>query len=182
MIFTRTARILGPALASLVVFAGGASEAHAWGGLGINDLVMTSTYATFHSCAVDFSHMASSSGDSVACRGSWMFDLSALGLFFATVVVIVRMRLRAEVNRLDLARRYIDQGIEPPVSLFPSAARSDLRRGVILLFAGLGLLATGQVGGNLGPVGMIPGFIGLGYLASYALSQRLSSRSNEKQQ
>lgn len=182
MIVTRTARILGPALALMVVFAGGASEAHAWGGLGINELVMTSTYSTLHSCIADFSHMASSSGGSSECGGSWLFDLSALGLFFATVVVIVRMRLRAEVNRLDLARRYIDQGIEPPVSLFPSAARSDLRRGVILLFAGLGLLAAGQAGGSLGPVGMIPGFIGLGYLASYALSQRLSSRSNEKQQ
>ncbi len=182
MIVTRTARLFGPALALLVAFAGGASMAHAWGGLGINDLVMSSTYSTFHSCATGFSHMAGSSGASAACGGSWMFDLLALGLFFATVVVIVRMRLRAEVNRLDLARRYIDQGIEPPVSLFPSAARSDLRRGVILLFAGLGLLVTGQGGGNLGPVGLIPGFIGLGYLASYALSQRLSSRKNETSQ
>ena len=50
------------------------------------------------------------------------------------------------------------------------------------LFAGLGLLVTGQGGGNLGPVGLIPGFIGLGYLASYALSQRLSSRKNETSQ
>ena len=182
MIIARTARFLGPAAALLVVFAGGASEAHAWGGLGINDLVMTSTYSAFHSCAADFSHMASSSGESGSCGGSWTFDLFALGLFFTTVVVIMRMRLRAEVNRLDLARRYIDQGIEPPVSLFPSAARSDLRRGIILIFAGLGLLVTGLGGGNLGPVGMIPGFIGLGYLASYALSQRLSSRSNETQQ
>ncbi len=175
----RTARFLGPVAALLLISLGGASEAHAWTGLGIDDLVVTSMHSTLNSCVTGFSVLGGSAGGGEACPGSWAFDLLALGFIFSTVVVIVRMRLRAEGNRLELARRFIERGMEPPGSLFPSAARADLRRGVILLFAGLGFLVTDYGGGDHGPVGLIPGFIGLGYLVSYALSQRLSVRKSE---
>ncbi len=178
---TRIARYFGPVAALLFVSLGGASEAHAWTGIGINDLVVTSMHSTLNSCVTNFSGLSSSAGGGQACGGSWAFDLLALGLIFSTVVVIVRMRLRAEGNRLELARRFIERGIEPPASLFPSAARADLRRGVILLFAGIGLLVTDYGGGDHGPVGLIPGFIGLGYLVSYALSQRFSARKSESE-
>jgi len=144
--------------------------------------MMAMTYSRLHSCVAGFSEMATSSGGGAECAGSWVFDLLALGLFFTTVVVIMRMRHRAEGTRLELARQFVEQGIEPPGSLFPSAARADLRRGVILIFAGAGLLATGYGGSSLGPVGLIPGFIGLGYLVSYLLSQRLLVRSDKANQ
>lgn len=178
----RIARVSLPALALVVAYVGGVAEAHAaWGGLSAENLVTSVAHTTFHHCVSDVSLFggvfASPMAEGVSCQSSWLFDLGALGLFFTTVVVIMRMRLRAEENRLDLARRYVEQGIEPPGNLFPSAARSDLRRGVVLIFAGLGLLATAGGGGQLGPVGLIPGFIGLGYIVSYALSQRLGRKS-----
>ena len=106
------------------------------------------------------------------CGGSLAFDFGALALIFATVVIVVRMRLVAESRRLELARRYLEQGREPPLELFPSAAQSDLRRGVILIAAGVGLLVTGAISEGPGVVGLVPGFVGLGYLVSYGLARR----------
>lgn len=176
----RIARVSIPALTLVGAYVGGIAEAHAWGGLHAEHLAFSVAQSTFQ-CVSEVSLFggvfAGPTAVGASCQSSWLFDLGALGLFFTTVVVIMRMRLRAEENRLDLARRYVEQGIEPPSNLFPSAARSDLRRGVVLIFAGLGLLAAAGGGGQLGPVGLIPGFIGLGYVVSYALSQRLGRKS-----
>ena len=80
---------------------------------------------------------------------------------------------------LELARKYIEKGMNPPPALFPSAAGNDLRRGIVLVFTGLGLLCASLVASGwshgvqgLGPAGLIPGFIGLGYLVSYACAVR----------
>lgn len=111
--------------------------------------------------------------------GSLLLDISFLALLVIAVIAVVRLRQRTEQNRLELARQYIEKGMEPPQSLFPSAAGNDLRRGIVLVFTGLGLLCASLVASGwshgvqgLGPAGLIPGFIGLGYLVSYAFAVR----------
>ncbi|MCA9695448.1 MAG: hypothetical protein KC636_38070 [Myxococcales bacterium] len=116
-----------------------------------------------------------------ACGGSLLLDLAFLGMLVITVIVVVRIRHRTEERRLELVRGYIERGMEPPVSLFPSSARVDLRRGIVLMATGLGMLAASMVAheataiASFGPAGLIPGFIGLGYLVSYTVS-RLTAR------
>ncbi len=114
-----------------------------------------------------------------SCGGSVILDVAFLVLLVIAVITVVAIRQRSEQHRLELARRYLEQGINPPGSLFPTAATNDLRRGIILVCAGLGCLcATFAASGwspaaqSLGPVGFIPGFIGLGYLISYACAKR----------
>lgn len=111
--------------------------------------------------------------------GSLVLDVAFLSLLVVGVIAVVRIRQRSEQNRLDLARQYIERGMEPPATLFPSAAGNDLRRGIVLMFSGVGLLvasllASGWSAGvqGLGSAGLIPGFIGLGYLVSYACAMR----------
>lgn len=115
------------------------------------------------------------------CPGSasLVLDIAFLSLLVIGVIAVVRIRQRSEQNRLDLARQYIERGMEPPATLFPSAAGNDLRRGIVLMFTGVGLLiaslvASGWSAGiqGLGSAGLIPGFIGLGYLVSYACAMR----------
>lgn len=116
-----------------------------------------------------------------ACNsgGSLLLDIAFLALLVIAVIAVVRIRQHTEQNRLELARQYIEKGMEPPQSLFPSAAGNDLRRGIVLVFTGLGLLCASLVASGwshgvqgLGPAGLIPGFIGLGYLVSYACAMR----------
>lgn len=111
--------------------------------------------------------------------GSLVLDVAFLSLLVIGVIAVVRIRQRSEQNRLDLARQYIERGMQPPATLFPSAAGNDLRRGIVLVFSGVGLLiaslvASGWSAGvqGLGSAGLIPGFIGLGYLVSYACAMR----------
>lgn len=111
--------------------------------------------------------------------GSLVLDIAFLALLVIGVIAVVRIRQRSEQNRLDLARQYIERGMEPPPTLFPSAAGNDLRRGIVLMFSGVGLLVASLVASGwsagvqgLGSAGLIPGFIGLGYLVSYACAMR----------
>ena len=111
--------------------------------------------------------------------GSLVLDVAFLSLLVVGVIAVVRIRQRSEQNRLDLARQYIEKGMEPPPTLFPSAAGNDLRRGIVLMFSGVGLLVASLVASGwsagiqgLGSAGLIPGFIGLGYLVSYACAMR----------
>ena len=71
-----------------------------------------------------------------------------------------------------LTRYLIEQGMEPPAELFPTSAQGDLRRGIVLVFSGLGLLGASISMPGLGPAGLIPGFVGLGYLVSYVCATR----------
>jgi hypothetical protein len=127
--------------------------------------------------------------DRVQAAGAWIevqvggdvpsHDASSRGLgvvvlALAALVVIAlgRMRLSAEHKRLDLARRLIEQGIEPPQDLLAAPARNDLRRGLVLGFAGLGLVIAGMLLGDRGLAagGLVPAFIGGGYLVSFRLA------------
>jgi hypothetical protein len=97
------------------------------------------------------------------------FDLAFLGVVALIVISAIRFRHATTRKRLDLARRMVEKGIEPPPELLGSNTGSDLRRGVVLVFTGVGLLVASLVGGSegLSPAGLIPGFIGVGYLVSH---------------
>ncbi len=104
-------------------------------------------------------------------------DLRGVGFAFLGLVALVaiamgRMRLATEQRRLDVARRLVEQGFEPPDGLFTAPARRDLRKGIVLIFAGLGLVVAGMMLGDRGMAagGLIPAFIGIGYLVSHRLA------------
>ena len=109
-----------------------------------------------------------------APRGLPILGLGLLGLAAVVMLALGRMRLANEHKRLDVAQRLIEQGIEPPASLLANPARNDLRKGIVLVFAGGGLLAAGLVSGDRGMAAgaLVPEFIGAGYLVSYWLAAR----------
>lgn len=177
-------------------FLGLSAEAHAalptlaldleWSGLHLSELV-SGVASSIRGCLTDAGLLGSFWGgvdpsrSPGACNngGSLVLDIAFLSLLVIGVIAVVRIRQRTEQNRLELARKYIEKGMNPPPALFPSAAGNDLRRGIVLVFTGLGLLCASLVAGGwshgvqgLGPAGLIPGFIGLGYLVSYACAVR----------
>lgn len=107
-------------------------------------------------------------------RGLPVLGLGLLGLAAVVVLALGRMRLANEHKRLDVAQKLIEQGMEPPASLLANPARNDLRKGVVLLFAGGGLLAAGLLTADRGMAAgaLVPEFIGAGYLVSYWLAAR----------
>ena len=113
-------------------------------------------------------------GHGAAPRGLPILGLGLLGLAAVVVLALGRMRLANEHKRLDVAQRLIEQGVEPPASLLANPVRNDLRKGIVLLFAGGGLLAAGLLTGDRGMAAgaLVPEFIGAGYLVSYWLAAR----------
>ncbi len=146
------------------------------GGLRIDELVEGAALAT-RGCMTRIGSLwwggtpSADVGGSV-CASAVVVDVAFLALLVIAVIAVVRIRQRGEDNRLELARRFIEQGMEPPAELFPSSAQGDLRRGIVLVFSGLGLLGASLGMPGLGPTGLIPGFVGLGYLVSYACASR----------
>ena len=188
--------VMTAAAAATLTFLGFTTEAHAafptlaldleWSGLHISDLV-SGVAGSIRGCLTDAGLLGSFWGGvdpsrtPGACNsnGSLVLDIAFLSLLVIGVIAVVRIRQRTEQNRLELARKYIEKGMNPPPALFPSAAGHDLRRGIVLVFTGLGLLCASLVASGwshgvqgLGPAGLIPGFIGLGYLVSYACAVR----------
>lgn len=109
-----------------------------------------------------------------ACGGFRAFDLAFLGVVALIVISAIRFRHASTRRRLELARRMVEKGIEPPADLLGSNTGSDLRRGLVLVCTGVGLLAASLLGGgeSLSPAGLIPGFIGIGYLISHRFAVR----------
>ncbi len=184
------------AVAATLTVLGLSTEAHAamptlaldleWSGLHLSELV-SGVAGSIRGCLTDAGLLGSFWGgvdpsrSPGACNsgGSLVLDIAFLSLLVIGVIAVVRIRQRTEQNRLELARKYIEKGMNPPPALFPSAAGNDLRRGIVLVFTGLGLLCASLVASGwshgvqgLGPAGLIPGFIGLGYLVSYACAVR----------
>jgi hypothetical protein len=103
--------------------------------------------------------------------------IPGLGLVFAGLVMVLalgigRMRWSVDRRRLDVVRRLIEQGHEVPRALLEGPARRDRHRGVVLGFAGMGLFVAGVWlhDRGLAASGLVPAFIGLGYLVSHRLS------------
>ena len=104
-----------------------------------------------------------------SCSGFRAFDLAFLAVVALIVISAIRFRHATTRRRLDLARRMVEKGIEPPHELVGANNGSDLRRGLVLVCTGVGLLLASMLGNNesLSPAGLIPGFIGIGYLVSH---------------
>jgi len=170
------------ALTLLVCYLGGAPLAYAGGmDVSLGGWISGAARGALHGCWSEMISLHGWSGglappDLPCAGGALIFDFGALALLCGVVIAAVRMRTRADGQRMDLARRYLEQGREPPLALFSSAAEGDLRRGVILAAAGLGVLVAGALTGRGGEIGLVPGFVGLGYLVSFGLSRRLGAR------
>jgi hypothetical protein len=108
-------------------------------------------------------------------------------LFGAPVLVVAAIMFFSYLKSRSLhrtVREMVAKGQEVPAALFAAPpiikARSDLRRGVVLLMVGLGLMiffgAVNDWEGGAWSLGVIPFVIGLGYL----LVWKLEGRSRDK--
>ena len=108
-------------------------------------------------------------------------------LFGAPVMVVAAIMFFSYLKSRSLhrtVRTMVEKGQEVPAALFAPPpiirARSDLRRGVVLLMVGLGLMiffgAVNDWEGGSWSLGVIPFVIGLGYL----LVWKLEGRSRDK--
>ncbi len=107
-----------------------------------------------------------------------------LALFFTILLVVIStlvLRYRRHAQIQETLRLMIEKGAEiPPELLTPPVSQyGDLRRGLILVGAGLSLsiligLAEGFGSGSWA-VGLVPTFIGAAYLIVWMYSQRAGS-------
>jgi hypothetical protein len=100
------------------------------------------------------------------------------------VYITLRYRSRQTQARYQTLLQLADKGVELPPQLLtkPDVAYCERRRGLVLIGAGLGLMAMffalpGQLDnglriGSLWGLGLLPLMIGLGYLASWWLNRR----------
>jgi hypothetical protein len=111
--------------------------------------------------------------------------LVPLGLFLAILLGLIAtlvLRYRKHAHLQETLRLMIEKGADIPPELIapPVAPYGDLRRGVVLVGAGLSLaILVGLVWGfasGAWAVGLIPAFIGAGYLFVWRLSRRAESR------
>lgn len=104
-------------------------------------------------------------------------------LFGAPVLVVAAVMFFSYLKSRSLhrtVRMMVEKGQEVPAALFAPPpvvrARSDLRRGVVLLMVGLGLMiffgAVNDWEGGVWSLGIIPFVIGLGYLLVWKLEAR----------
>jgi hypothetical protein len=97
------------------------------------------------------------------------------------LVATLLLRYRKHAQLQDTLRLMIEKGADIPPELIapPAAPYGDLRRGLILVGAGLALLIlVGLVFGfetGSWAVGLIPSFIGAGYLIVWRISRRAES-------
>jgi hypothetical protein len=103
------------------------------------------------------------------CSGFQAFDIAFLAVVALIVISAIRFRHATTRRRLELARRMVEKGLEPPPELVGANNGGDLRRGLVLVSTGVGLLLASMLGNSDGisPAGLIPGFIGIGYLISH---------------
>jgi hypothetical protein len=112
----------------------------------------------------------------VPCHGFRAGDVAVLGFVALLLVAAMRFRHMLARRRLDLARQMVERGLEPPRDLLDAPHRDDLRRGIVLLFlaAGIAVASAFSHEGRVSPFGLVPGFVGLGYLLSHFLAARRS--------
>ena len=178
----RGATCLIPALSGLLAFVVlGVPEAHAAGSGSMTAQVLHAAGDVMGNMlcveSLDLGHAFDfgphAQGGS-RCDGMRGLGIAVLALAALVVIALGRMRLHTEQKRLDLARHLVEQGIEPPPGLLMGPARSDLRKGIVLLFAGVGIFGAGLLLGDrwLAAGALVPEFIGVGYLVSFWLAAR----------
>ncbi len=104
------------------------------------------------------------------------------------VVMLLRYRRQQTQARYTTLLQLADKGVDLPAQLLaePDLAYSERRRALVLIGAGLGLMAMflalpGQLDNGLSAhslwgLGLLPLMIGLGYLASWWLNWREQPR------
>jgi hypothetical protein len=102
--------------------------------------------------------------------------LLIFGSPFLIVMAVLRHRMRKQSMVNDLALRLAEKGQPIPPELFTQAApaRSDLRRGIIWVAVGLGVVIFGAFDGDndVMGIGFIPVMIGLGFAIAAWLENR----------
>lgn len=103
-------------------------------------------------------------------------------VFFATLAAIVLLAqmfaTRRERMRQETLRALLEKGVDVPADLVAgrAGAPSDLRRGLVLVGAGLGLAialaVVGRGAAGLWSVGLVPVLMGAGYLAAWRIETR----------
>lgn len=100
------------------------------------------------------------------------------------VLIVLRYRQQQTQTRYKALVELADKGVEltPELLAEPHVAYSERRRALVLISAGIGLMATfvalpghfdnGLSIGSLWGLGLLPLIIGLGYLASWYLNRR----------
>src|SRR5687768_15161300 len=104
------------------------------------------------------------------------------------VLILLRYRSQQTQARYRTLLQLADKGVELPPQLLvePQLPYSERRRALVLIGAGLGLMAMflalpGRAGNGLDAsslwgIGLLPLMIGLGYLASWWLNRRENLR------
>lgn len=109
----------------------------------------------------------------------WVEIVVPIG-FFATIVGVVALtlvfRTKREMVRHETIRLALEQGTDIPTDLFfpTGTRRSDLRRGLILLFGGIGLmlLLAGVSDRGTWTIGLFPSLTGMGHLVYVWLERK----------
>ncbi len=115
-------------------------------------------------------------------------DVVGTTIFFGALVTMVLLAqvfaTRRERIRQETLRAMVEKGIEIPPGLVGGGARraSDLRRGLVLVGAGLGISLVfalvhlnGQSGSGLWSIGLVPMLMGGGYLVAWRVEARNTS-------
>ena len=115
-------------------------------------------------------------GPSSPCASS-MGHLAGMAVIALIIIAVLRFRHAAARGRIDLARRMVEKGMEPPAELVGGGGFADLRRGLVLSSAGLGFLLYGTINSPSHPsgAGLIPLFVGIGYLLSHRFARPRTS-------
>lgn len=102
----------------------------------------------------------------------------------AILLIFLRYRLKQTKERYRTLLQLAEKGVDLPHHLLfePGAANADRRRALVLIGAGLGLMAMfvalpielpdGQRIASLWGLGLLPLMTGLGYLVNWRLSRR----------
>jgi hypothetical protein len=103
------------------------------------------------------------------------------GSLFPIAIVWLVLRFRAQRNQLvyDTAVKLADKGQSVPPQLFENLnpPGSDLRRGVVLVMFGLALCIGLYEVGAPWTFGLIPLFMGVGFLIVWQIEGRASQKS-----
>lgn len=109
--------------------------------------------------------------------------VAVIGSYLAAVLIVIAVVagiLRAAQQRGQTLRLMVEKGVQIPPELIapPPRPQSDLRRGVILASFGIGLGVFLMTVPGLRPMwtlGLVPLFVGIGYLISSRLAKSEAS-------